>query len=240
MKVTCHLIGAALAIAALAASSGAALAGSATLSVPGTANPFLSGMPAGSSCCIGDSAPGESPVFAGAVSGGETLSFTGLSGGVSYSGGTPTDGPAGNAGLLVDTLGYEGVSTINNIAGFTNAPVDALVGVFLSGSMPTSNPAGSVLDFTSPTLTPGLQQVFYIGDGTLGSITVPTGATRLFLGTVDGFGWYNNTGAIDVTVNGVTSVPEPAAWALLLTGVVGLGAALRLTRSRRGLSPAPL
>jgi hypothetical protein len=240
MKATSHLLGAAFAVAALAWSSAAAAA---TLSVPGTANPFLSGMPSGSTCCSGDSAPAESPVYAGAVTGSETLTFTDVTGGVSYAGGTPTDGPNGNSSDRISTSGYEPSDTINNIAGYTNAPVDALVGVFLSAGLPTSNPAGSVLDFSSPTTTPGLQQVFFIGDGTFGSLnaqsfTVPTGATRLFLGTVDGFGWYNNSGAIELTVNGVSSVPEPAAWALLLTGVAGLGSALRLARRRGELSPA--
>jgi hypothetical protein len=38
---------------------------------------------------------------------------------------------------------------------------------------------------------------------------VPTGATSLYLGTVDGFGWYNNIGAFDVTLQNVTpSVPD--------------------------------
>ena len=233
MKFTSHLIGATFAIATLAASS-AAFAGSATYSVPGTSDPFLSGMPAGTNCCVEDSAPAESPIAAGAVTGGETLTFSGVTGGVSYTGGTPTDGPNGNSGNLIDTATYEGGATvIDGIAGYNNAPVDALVGVFLTSALPTADPATTDLDFSSPTTTPGLQQIFFIGDGSLGAITVPTGATRLFLGAVDGFGWDNNSGAIDVTVNGVTGVPEPASWALLLAGVVGLGSALRFTRDRQ-------
>lgn len=225
-----------VAIAALGLVS-AGQAGAGTYSVPGASNPFLAGMPGLSTCCSGDSAPAESPIYAGGVTGGMTLSFTGVTGGVSYAGGTPTDGPNGDAGYLIDTLSYEGVSTINNIAGFTNAPVDALVGVFLNSSQPTANPAPGVLDFSSPTLTPLLQQIFFIGDGSLGAITVPTGATRLFLGTVDGFGWYNNTGAIDVTVNTLSAVPEPAAWTLMLAGFGGLGMAMRAHR-RQGAATA--
>ena len=179
-------------------------------------------MPPASSCCSGDTVPDESPIYAGAVTAGTTLTFTNVTGGVSYFGGTPTDGPNGNSTVLISTLAYEGVSTINDIAGYTNAPVDALVGVFLNSSLPTSNPAPGVLDFSSPTSTPQLQQIFFIGDGTIGSITVPTGATRLYLGTVDGFGWANDTGSIDVTVNGLSGVPEPAAWNMLIIGV-GVG-----------------
>jgi len=239
MKFTSHSVGAVLTAAVLAASSGTAFA-AATYSVPGTSNPFLAGMPSGSSCCAGDSTPAESPVFAGAVSGGELISFTDVTGGVSFDGGTPTDGPNGDAGDRVDTAAYEGgLTSINDIAGYNNAPVDALVGVFLNSNLPTTNSAPTELDFTTPTKTPGLQQVFFIGDGSLGSITAPAGATRLFLGTVDGFGWNNNTGAIDVTVSALAgAAPEPASWALLLIGVGGLGAALRKARSRGELGPA--
>jgi hypothetical protein len=86
-------------------------------------------------------------------------------------------------------------------------------------------------------LTPGLQQIFFIGDGSLGAISVPTGATRLFLGTVDGFGWYNNTGTIDVTVNiasgtSTSATPEPASWVLMLVALGGLGAVVRSRRKQ--------
>jgi hypothetical protein len=214
---------------------------SATFSVPGTSDPFLSGMPSGSSCCSGDSAPAESPVYAGSVAAGETFTFTSVTGSVSYGGGTPTDPPDGDSGYLIDTAAYEGgANAINNIAGYDNMPVDALIGVFLGPGLPTSVPAPSPLNFgttgTDPlgtnfaALSPGLQQIFFIGDGLNGTGTgsvqtfvAPTGATRLFLGTVDGFGWYNNTGAIDVTVNGLSStIPEPPAWAMMLVGFAGL------------------
>jgi hypothetical protein len=208
----------------------------AALVVPGTANPFLAGMLAGSTCCGGDSAPNQSPIYAGAVTGGTTLTFVGVTGGVNYGGGVPTDGPNGNAGLLVNTLAYEGVNTINHIAGFTNAPVDSLVGVFLNGSLPTSNAAPAVLDFSSPTLTPQLQQIFFIGDGSLGSIAVPAGATRLYLGTVDGVQWNNNSGAINVTVNGLvatSTAPEPATLALVGMGIASLVGVSRKCAAQR-------
>ena len=52
--------------------------------------------------------------------------------------------------------------------------------------------------------------MFVIGDGTnsLGAIqrvTVPDGATRLFLGTMDGSGWYNNPGSFSVFVSGANN-----------------------------------
>ena len=64
------------------------------------------------------------------------------------------------------------------------------------------------------------------------AIRYPTGATRLFLGTVDGFQWSNNTGAYTVTItsNGA-GVPEPAAWALMSSGFGLAGATLRRRRA---------
>jgi large repetitive protein len=216
------------AVAALALFSAQQTSADTILVVPGTSDPFLAGMPNGSACCFGDSAPAESPVYAGAVTGGATLTFINVTGATGYGPSVPQYGPNGDPGLLVDTLASEGVSTINNIAGYINAPVDALVGVFLNSSVPTSNPAPGVLDFSSPTSIPQLQQIFFIGNGSLGTITVPPGATRLFLGTVDGFGWYNNTGAFDVTVTGISTVPEPPTWVMILLGFGCLGAGITL------------
>ena len=57
------------------------------------------------------------------------------------------------------------------------------------------------------------------GTGTTQTFIVPAGATRLFLGTSDGFGWFNNSGsfAVTVTAGGVIgptptpTVPAPTA-----------------------------
>ena len=86
------------------------------------------------------------------------------------------------------------------------------------------------IGFTS--LSPGLKQVFFIGDGlgaggVLQSYIVPDGATRLYLGTMDGFGWTGNNGAFTLDVS---AVPEPAVWALALAGLALLG--LRSARQR--------
>ena len=95
-----------------------------------------------------------------------------------------------------------------------NAPHNALMGVFLTNALPDhsaySSPAA--LDFTSQssrdytTLNPTLQQVFYSGTGKTSvgqhqqSIVVPPGATRLFLGTMDGHEWSNNVGGYTATI----------------------------------------
>ncbi len=45
-------------------------------------------------------------------------------------------------------------------------------------------------------------------------------------GTVDGSGWFNNTGAFTVTIDGfevTAGVPEPSTWAMLLLGFAGVG-----------------
>jgi len=85
-----------------------------------------------------------------------------------------------------------------------------------------------VVGLNFSTLSPLLQQTFFIGDGLTGNgsgtvqtFIVPAGATRLYLGSVDGFGWYNNTGSFNVTVNSTPAVPEPGTLLLLGTGLVG-------------------
>ena len=53
-------------------------------------------------------------------------------------------------------------------------------------------------------------------------VIAPAGATRLFLGTADGFRWADNPGSFTVTVN---VVPEPSSLALCgLASIAGLGA----------------
>ena len=52
---------------------------------------------------------------------------------------------------------------------------------------------------------PQLQQMFYVGNGLTStgaqeSIVVPAGATRVFLGTMDGWEWSNNSGGFTVTI----------------------------------------
>jgi hypothetical protein len=106
-----------------------------TVVVPGTSNPFLAGMPSGSSCCSGgdqgpDVAPAESPVYAGLVTAGETFTFTNVTGRVNINPGPGNNPPdAGTRGSSVNSEG--GLTSINNIAGYYRMPVDALLGVFL-------------------------------------------------------------------------------------------------------------
>jgi hypothetical protein len=194
------------------------------LSVPGTSDPWLAGMPAGSSASFNsgsgepaDFAPAQSPVLVPGItiSGGTVLvwSATGLVG-------HPGDiaGPDGATGIFSHFTGAEnGISDIN-------APIDSLLGVFLGPDQPNLISPPTLLDFSSAgardytNLSPELQQVFFMGDGlTSGSIAqmivAPAGATRLYLGTMDGYSWNNNTGSFGVTVSAV-----PEAGILLLLG----------------------
>ncbi len=177
----------------------------AEVEVPGNSNPFLSGQPDGAAT-KSDSAPAQSPVFATAVAPGDVLSF-GVTGSVSYAGSAnpsnPPDGGfrAGSASAL-GIAGYTGGNTL---------PIDCLVGVFLGDDIPSGDaPADfsyAAEGFAFQIAAPALHQIFFIGDGLTGNgdgtrqqFVVPDGATRLFLGTSDGFGWYNNTGAFQVSI----------------------------------------
>ena len=127
-----------------------------------------------------------------------------------------------------------------NFIADVNAPINSLVGVFLDSSQPDSSAQPGALDFSSiglnfTSLSPGLKQVFFIGDGLTGTgsgsvqqFIAPAGATRLFLGTMDGYEWNNNFGAFSVAA---TCVPEPGAVATgaILFGGLGIG----LFRARR-------
>lgn len=105
----------------------------------------------------------------------------------------------------------------NGISGITNCPGRSLRAVFTSDSEPT-NPAPTPLNFAViginyTALAPQLNQMFFIGNGLAEPsaapqvIRVPVGATRLYLGFVDGNGyndtpdWYaDNSGSMAVTV----------------------------------------
>jgi hypothetical protein len=86
----------------------------------------------------------------------------------------------------------------------------------------------SSIGLTYTHLSPGVDQPFYMGDGSVESLIVPAGATRLYLGTVDGYGWYNNVGAFDVTLKGLTAAVPDGGSAVAMLGVAfGLMGLLR-------------
>lgn len=178
-----------------------------SIRVPGTANPWLAGMPAGS--VAGDKydvAPDQSPVQVTniSVTPGAVLSFT-VSGGVA-------NGP-------FQLVAADGIDTdiVSRAPGAENgigdllAPINSLVGVFLDDSAPDTLAPPAALDFSAPanrdfvSLYPQLRQPFFIGDGkdaagTPQQFIVPAGATRLFLGTMDSYQWANNEGSFVVQI----------------------------------------
>lgn len=215
-------------IAAAFAIGVAANAGATTI-VPGTSDPWLAGMPNGSTASLEDTAPGQSPV--------QVLLFFVPGDALSFSAAGLTDHcPAGSC-LYAGPEGDAVEGSTGHVGGAENgignliAPIDSLVGVFLGPAQPNLSPApGATLNFSTlasrdfASLSPLLKQPFFIGDGlrndglSVQQFIAPAGATRLYLGTMDGFGWWNNAGSFDVTA---TSVPEPATIVLVGAGLFG-------------------
>ena len=194
------------------------------VTIPGSANPWLAGMPDGWQAAVGDdSAPHQSPVE---VLGlplvvGKLMRFS-AAGQTAFGPTKPLVGPDGATEFHPHVGGAE-----NGLAD-ANVPTSSLLGVFLSSERPDNSPPPMLLDFANlgnvpggidyATLAPSLRQVFFIGDGLTSSseaqtIVVPSGATRLFLGTKDGFDWYNNIGSIEVSVS---YVPELSCFSYIL------------------------
>ncbi|MBO1074853.1 PEP-CTERM sorting domain-containing protein [Roseomonas marmotae] len=204
--------------------------------ISGTSDLWLAGMPDGSTASSGDTAPGESPVLIPglALAGGTILNFA-ATGSVSN---TPTpSGLSPDGGLFTS----HSAGALNGIATLT-APFNSLIGVFLDAAQPNLSPPPDGLNFAAlgidfGSLAPALKQPFFIGDGLTGTGTgatqdfiVPEAATRLFLGTMDAFGWFNNSGSFDVTVSirdgtptpTPTPVPEPGTLALFTGALAAL------------------
>jgi hypothetical protein len=148
-----------------------------------------------------------------AVSPGATFNFPG-----------PVDAPIGDLSQNINHF----AGAENGISDIT-APVNSLVGVFLGPDQPDQTPPPDALDFTSAdsrdyvSLAPALKQVFYIGDGRTSTggqhqVAVPDGATRLYLGTMDGFEWKNDSGALSVQV-GVNGTPLDHSFPVLVPAI---------------------
>ena len=223
-------------LAGLIVVAAARVTDAAPITVPATSDIWLAGMPDGSTASFEDVAPGQSPVlvpmtiFSGAI-----VRFTLVTGLTDHCDAVTDCGFAPAEGDFTEALAAHATGAENGI-GNIGAPVDSLIGVFLGPDQPSLTAAPGPLVFFTPasrdflTLAPLLKQPFFIGDGrrddgvTLQSFIAPAGATRLFLGTMDGFGWWNNRGELIVTV------PEPMSMTLL---GLGLGAAAFARRRRR-------
>jgi hypothetical protein len=160
--------------------------------------------------------------------------------------GPPFFGPGGNG------LDGSNLTALGGISGYIG-PQGPLAGVFLNDDIPSSGPAPATLNFSPVgmginflSLDPQLGQVFYIGDGVTSggefqTFIAPAGATRLFLGIPDGFGFVGAPGAYDdndgsyqvrIGINEIPTIPEPGTYALLLAGLALLTFSARRPKRR--------
>ncbi len=187
------------------------------IAVPGTSDPWLAGMPNGTTAnyysAFGDSAPAESatqiPIT---LKAGQAINFQ-FQGSISNWSGANTYGCNGDSDWCSDNwwAQYDNNNSEHGIANVT-APLASVIGVFLSDSEPDLTPAPAALDFSTAaarqytSISPLLKQPFFIGDGmcpdgvTLKSIVVPAGATRLYVGCMDFQEWSDNSGSMTTTV----------------------------------------
>jgi hypothetical protein len=220
-----------------------------TLTVNSTANIFGAGL----SVPPGTASPGSPgngilpPSFTFASGGGQVLTFTSVTGTVSFNGATncPPDGcTSGTAGVPGVDFNAQG-----GISGIMDDPGDFffLEGVFLTNSPGSVAPA--TLDFTGnenfASLSPLIGQTFFVGNGLTGSaqtqiFNVPANATTLYLGFADASGFVGNPGsyndntgslAATFTIGQSSPSPEPesfllAATALLIVGLRAIGGRL--------------
>jgi hypothetical protein len=136
--------------------------------------------------------------------------------------------PDGIAGAPTPFNGFNGLS------GFSSDQAFGLYGVFV-GAIEPADPQPAALNFVGNTtfasLSPQLDQVFYIGDGltSTGSgstqaFNVPAGALKLYFGLADGInspidnGWYGDNSGDGYLVEISRTVPEPTSALLLMSG----------------------
>ena len=194
------------------------LSGAATSnqSVSGQSDPWLAGMPNGTTASDNDQSPAQNPLSVMNVTPGQILSFTNVSGGVKHDPSLGDDSAGGDATQMHSHNDDDPLNepAVQNGIGDIKAPIDAMIGLFLGPNVPsTQTPPSVTRDYTTQASrdTPQTtdlqsQQPFYIGTGktsggTTQTFVVPPGATRLYLGTMDGHQWANNSGSFAVTVN---------------------------------------
>ncbi len=181
-------------------------------------NPWLAGMPNGSTGNSYDKAPANSPTLVNSgltLAPGAALHFS-FSGSASYKPTAVANGADGDLSRMIYNCWYDGFSVgrENGKANLT-APIGAVVGVFLDDTQPNleTDPLPADLDFSTAasrdfsSLSPELRQPFYIGDGkradgtTLQDFVVPNGATRFYIGIMDGQQWSDNSGSFSTTLS---------------------------------------
>ncbi len=221
---------------------------SSLITVPGTSNPWLAGMPDGSMARGGDVAPDQSPVLAPtAITPGVALSFSAT--GLASNTGGGGSGPDGDINVQPHVA--------ENGMPDGNMPLNALAGVFLDAGQPDQSPLPPALDFSAggnvtdgidyTSLSPQLKQVFFIGDGQTDTgvaqqVTPPAGATRLFLGIMDGSEYNDNSGAFEVEISdGVPPINEiPMAVNDSVNADTGASVVISVLDNDQGLADVPI
>lgn len=147
--------------------------------------------------------------------------------------------PDGPAGAPTNFNGFNGLS------GFSSDHDYALYGVFV-GAIEPADPQPAALNFVGNTtfasLSPQLDQVFYIGDGLTGTgsgstqvFNVPAGAIKLYFGLADGInspidnGYYGDNSGPGYLVEISRSVPESST---IVLGAIGIAGMLFINRFR--------
>ena len=176
---------------------------------PATSDIWLAGMPNGSTASTNDTTTNATPYLANSIPvvPGTYLEFSGITGFASNSPTVASSAPDGDTNwVLAHDAGAE-----NGIVDL-NAPIHALIGVFLDASAPSGTAAPAGRDYSTSASRDQsayddirLKQPFFIGDGQTAAgvnqrFMVPAGATRLYLGSMDGFEWNNNWGQYFATV----------------------------------------
>jgi hypothetical protein len=194
-----------------------------TVTVGGKSDIWLAGMPAGSHASWNDTTANATPLNAGIpLTPGTMITFTSVSGTVSH-GTVSGTGPFGSDGKTGSLYNHGSDAPVaqpgaeNGIADIVS-PIVALLGVFIGPDAPNTTAAPARRDYSQASSRDRavyddilLKQPFFIGDGkTSGNVVqqfkVPEGATRLFLGPMDGHEWNNNSGSFTVTLTSPRSV----------------------------------
>src|SRR5262249_4220793 len=134
-----------------------------TVNVPATSNPYLAGLPSGTKAREGDSAPQQSPVLVPrTLSHAVAVTFN-AEGAIQHTPECPPDcrGPNGARPTRHQKGAEHGIAD-------AIAPIDALMGVFLSDERPDRRRAPRALDYRVTqsdvsSSSPQLKQVFFIG-----------------------------------------------------------------------------
>ncbi len=195
----------------------------------------------------GSTLPTVTPLAPGA---GRTLTFSSVTGSVILNNGSGNNTSNADGFGAVAFNDQPGITGTAGLSGIIAPNAGYLVGAFLSGTETSGQTAPATLNFDQigtnfSSLSPLTDQVFFIGDGQVGTGTgiiqnfvVPNGATELVLGLVDALNYNgapgaygDNSGSFAATFNVVagssTATPEPASLGIIAVGLAGLAAVCR-------------